>query len=296
MFKTIVLLSCLATVAMVTSTKLRTEDHTRLTGEQRAALDELMRRVLPKIKEDWVKDELYILKFLRAKNFNVDDAELYFLAHLSWRDDNRMRSILTEDFSDMKKDYPYKLDGYDKQGRPLLITDFGEWDLDRAAERGEIDRVLRYYDRMLEEAEQKVLDLQHQGKNITQFTWLMNQDNKATVSFAIARCYWHSANTYEKQHPGASSRVVFINSPSLFSPAMSAMRPLLSQETNDIFDNYGDEKEWKPILLDLVDPEQLPPSYGGTKGGKPKVLVGTFQGDMNKPGTWSWPKLFGFRQ
>ncbi|OXA38744.1 Protein real-time [Folsomia candida] len=164
MFKKIVLLSCLATVAMATSGKLRTEDHTRLTGEQRAALDELMRRVLPKIKEDWVKDELYVLKFLRAKNFNVDDAELFFLAHLSWRDDNKMKSILTEDFSDMKKNFPYKLDGYDKQGRPLLIMDFGDWDLDGAAERGEIDRVLRYYDRMLEEAEQKVLDLQHQGK------------------------------------------------------------------------------------------------------------------------------------
>ncbi|XP_035700722.1 SEC14-like protein 2 [Folsomia candida] len=126
----------------------------------------------------------------------------------------------------------------------------------------------------------------------------MNQDNKATVSFAAARCYWHAPSVYEKHHPGSSAKTMFINSPSLFSPVMSAMRPLMSQDTNEIMDNYGDENEWKPLLLDWVDPEQLPPSYGGTKGvkgGKGKILVGTFHGDANKPRSWSWPKAFGFR-
>ncbi|OXA38448.1 hypothetical protein Fcan01_26848 [Folsomia candida] len=279
-FKTIVLFSCLATVAMATTTtKLRMMDHTGLTGEQRAALDELMKRVLPKIKEDWVKDELYVLKFLRAKNFNVDDAELYFIGHLFWREDNKMSAILTEDFSDLKKDFPYKFDGHDKQGRPLLIMDFGSWDLDGAAERGQIDRVLRYYDRMLDEAEHKLLDLQHQGKNVTQFVWFLNQDNKASVSLAAARAYWHSATVYEKQHPGSGARMVLINSPSLFSSAMSAIRPLLSQDTNDIFDNYADEKEWKPILLDWADPDQLSPSYGGT-GVKAKFWPGGRNGSV----------------
>lgn len=84
--------------------------------------------------------------------------------------------------------------------------------------------------------------------------------------------------------------------PSLFTPVMSALRPMLSEQTNDIFDNYADETEWKPVLLDLVDPSQLPPSYGGTKG-KPKkkanLLVGTFHRDEN--GKWWWPSLFGGR-
>lgn len=48
--------------------------------------------------------------------------------------------------------------------------DFGKWDINKAAQKGELDRVLRYFDRMMEEAEMEVAKMQSSGKNVTQWT------------------------------------------------------------------------------------------------------------------------------
>jgi hypothetical protein len=80
--------------------------------------------------------------------------------------------------------------------------------------------------------------------------------------------------------------VLFHLDPSIFNSVMNAVRPIMSKKTNDIFKTFGEESEWKGIVNELVDPNQLPPSYGGTKGTKKRTIVGAFQRESN--GSWSW--------
>ncbi|OXA64754.1 retinal-binding protein [Folsomia candida] len=207
-----------------------------------------------------------------------------------------MQNILKENFSDLEKDFPYTIQGKDKEGRPLLLMDFGKWDINKAAQKGELDRVLRYFDRMMEEAEMEVAKMQSSGKNVTQWTWLVNQERTAHVNLPSARFYWYTANVLEQNHPAMASKLFLLNSPPVFNVVMKSVRPIMPSFSNDIFRMYGDESEWKNQVLDLVDASQLPPSYGGVKGlsknnAKNNLLVGTFQKEDD--GSWWWAKIFG---
>jgi len=75
----------------------------------------------------------------------------------------------------------------------------------------------------------------------------------------------------------------------IFNSVMGVVRPIMSQQTNEIFKTFGDKKEWKGIVDELVDPNQLPGAYGGTKGtfsALKQMLVYSFQ--RNNDGSWSW--------
>jgi hypothetical protein len=58
----------------------------------------------------------------------------------------------------------------------VLLMDFGKWDVRKSVDAGKLDRLLRYFDKMLDEAEMKVLEMQSMGKNVTQWLWLVDQD------------------------------------------------------------------------------------------------------------------------
>jgi len=94
-----VFLICVSLV--ITANCYSYEEDTRLTKSQAAALATLKKSVVPKLKRDFEKDDIYLLQFLRAKNFDPKKAEQYLLSESQWRTDYKMDSIHTEDFSDM---------------------------------------------------------------------------------------------------------------------------------------------------------------------------------------------------
>lgn len=44
--------------------------------------------------------------------------------NLKWREDNKMDTIHTEDWSDMEAEYPYHIEGFDKQGQPGMFKPY----------------------------------------------------------------------------------------------------------------------------------------------------------------------------
>lgn len=80
-----------------------------------------------------------------------------------------MDNVLKEDWSDFRKEYKYWIDGVDKEGRPILIIDVGEWDLRKASVTGQAKRLGRYIDSIYEEINEKVRTMRLvEGKNVTQ--------------------------------------------------------------------------------------------------------------------------------
>lgn len=59
----------------------------------------------------------------------------------------------------------------------MIQFDFGKWDLNKAVDSGKLDRLIRYYDKMLDEATMKVIDLQAQGHNVSQWIALGNMQD-----------------------------------------------------------------------------------------------------------------------
>ena len=61
---------------------------------------------------------------------------------------------------------------------------------------------------------------------------------------------------------GRLGKVAVINAPSTFTVIWNVVKPWLSKETASKVDILG--SDYKDVLLDLVDPENLPSSLGGT--------------------------------
>lgn len=46
--------------------------------------------------------------------------------NLKWREENKMDTILKEDFSELDRDYPYQIQFYDKEGNLFFGNLFAE--------------------------------------------------------------------------------------------------------------------------------------------------------------------------
>lgn len=62
--------------------------------------------------------DIYLVRWLRAVNWNIMEAGVLLLENLRWRKDNKMDTILEEDWSKFEEKFPYFVEGCDKEGRP----------------------------------------------------------------------------------------------------------------------------------------------------------------------------------
>ena len=79
-------------------------------------------------KVEHLEDEKKLLRFLRARNFDLPRAMDMYLKHLKWREDWDVDSILFKNFPERQKLLDYYPQGYhmcDKQGRPIYIQYLG---------------------------------------------------------------------------------------------------------------------------------------------------------------------------
>jgi hypothetical protein len=245
------------------------EQDTKLTKTQAQAFDKYKSRVLPKLTEDYQKEDHFLLRYLKAKNFDVQKGEDYILTDMKWRRDYKMDTIHNEDWSDMEKEYTMRVEGNDRDGRPLVIWELGDWDLRKAALAGKMDRVVRWTLKNWDMGMVKVRELQHQGKNITRWTMVLDLKNinpVTNVNPASLPYYISVSPSYHGHFPGLGDHIYLLNTPGIFQAVLGAVRPLLDDETRDHLKVHGkNEAQWLPILKQRVDLDQLPKRYGGTK-------------------------------
>lgn len=130
-----------------------------------------------------------------------------------------MDSISKVYWGDMKDEYPSDIDGYDRKGRPgrklsliphikipifclhnffmfdnpnlffpVATVNIGLWNVRRAVLTGQMPRLKRYILRLFELGKDKVIEMQYQGKNVTQLKVLMNLDGFNPVQHGCPLC------------------------------------------------------------------------------------------------------------
>ena len=78
----------------------------------------------------------------------------------------------------------------------------------------------------------------------------------------VIRAYMSSVTDVKEMETWRLGKVAVLNAPSTFTAIWSVVKPWLSKETAAKVDILG--SDYKDVLLDLVDPENLPSSLGGT--------------------------------
>ncbi|XP_035214971.1 SEC14-like protein 2 isoform X2 [Stegodyphus dumicola] len=268
-----------------------------LTPKQKEALDVLKSRIVDEVNPE-MKDDFYLyLRFLRARDFNVNLAEDMLRNHLAWRKANQIDNIIT-DFAPAKKNgqiessaiseikyesgselrksriavaikyLPFTRIGFDKDGCPVRYFAFGNMDskgILKSVKRNECIRgIIQCFEEdvaAMKEQSKKI------GKPVQQWTYIFNFDgytfakatHKPTLETLIALFVQYEAN-----YPERLKAAYIINASVYFSIAFSIIKPLLSGATLKKITIYGRDG-WKNELLKTIDPEVLPAFLGGDR-------------------------------
>jgi len=235
-------------------------DANRLTHEQLNAVGALRNLIGSELKEEFMAEDYYLAGWLNKYNFNVEKTLVELQKDLKWRDEQKLSSILSEDWKDMKARFPFSLESSDKTGSPVLYVDYGKWDVAKyLTEEGDsaINRYKRYSSLMLtEQAKAHVRQLRSEGRDVTQFMLLYNLDGVTPATHNCAQCsqLFGSQMSEHLEHPSLDlmiNRVMFVNMPASYIPMMT-------QNYKD-FEIYGEDRnQWEAKLLEYVERDQFP--------------------------------------
>ncbi|CAL8099390.1 unnamed protein product [Orchesella dallaii] len=265
---TFTLLKVFMVLAFAVSVKsVSFDEDVTISYTQKVSIDKLRQRVLPYIVEGYMKDDIYLVKWLRAANFDVRRAEKMFLENVRWRKASKLQTIEKEDFSDISDEYPYVLTGLDKQGRPVFVAMAGEWNIRNAIMTGRAPRVLRYLDQGLEVVARDIRRMQREGKNVTQANLIIDLNQFSVVTHACVQCLIRILDflsSYETHFPGMAHRIIFTNAPPAVQFVLDLVRQNCSKETRaamKVFDT--NRQRYEKALRELIDVEYIPEELGG---------------------------------
>ncbi|KAH9891614.1 CRAL/TRIO domain-containing protein [Cubamyces lactineus] len=220
-------------------------------------------------------DDDTLLRFLRARQFNLKQATLMWKNCQHWRKtvegvgiDELYRQ--TDPFDYPERDHvfdcwPLYFHKVDKKGRPLNFHHFGGINLNRLQKKMTLERFWQTVIVNCEALTREVLPAAAEaagkpipgtfvvvdlsGFGISQF-WQMK--DFARSSFQVSQDYF----------PETMAQLAIVNAPMGFSTIWNVMKPWLAKETVAKVAIYG--SDYRGALLELIDEDALPASLGGT--------------------------------
>ncbi|ODM91709.1 SEC14-like protein 4 [Orchesella cincta] len=240
-----------------------------LTFEEKTTLDKFKQQVINVLPEEFMKSDFYLIRWLRARNWDIPAAKTMLFDNLKWRKENKIKSILQEDWSDLEQDFPASFSTTDKMSRPIITMEMGDWDFRAAVLTGKAQRLNRYLIYTIERYVNSVFEAQAAGRNVTRVLVLVDLEGFSLRKHACPLCIpilirWTA--TMESYYPQFTNEIIVINAPTTITVPFNSIKPLMSQDTRDQFQIFGtDKQQWVKYLDSKVDRSQRTQRYGGTK-------------------------------
>ncbi|XP_009144742.1 patellin-4 [Brassica rapa] len=201
--------------------------------------------------------DVILLKFLRARDFKVNDAFEMLKKTLKWRKEQKIDSVLGEDFGEDLASAAY-MNGLDRESRPVCYnvyqTTFG-------SEQSR-ENLLRWRFQLMEKGIQK-LDLKPGGvTSLLQIHDLKNCPGLSKTELWVA--IKNAIVALQDNYPELVSKNVFINVPLWFYAVSTFLSPFLTQRTKSKF-VVTRPANATDTLLKYIPAEEIPVQYGGFK-------------------------------
>ncbi|XP_024522005.1 phosphatidylinositol/phosphatidylcholine transfer protein SFH1-like isoform X2 [Selaginella moellendorffii] len=211
-----------------------------------------------------------LVRFLKARSFDVWKAKAMYEAMLQWRAEVRADAIKQE-FDFQERDatqelYPRFYHKVDKLGRPIYIERLGKLRLEELFKVTSMERMLLdhikeweiFVDVRLPAASRDA------GRAITQSLAILDLKGVVVkhVSKQVRQFVRAILRIDQDFYPEFLGKMVIVNAPVYFKALWSIVKPWLDNQTQKKIEVHG--TNYVPRLLELVDAESLPSFLGGS--------------------------------
>uniref|UniRef100_A0A3B4A7L5 Uncharacterized protein n=1 Tax=Periophthalmus magnuspinnatus TaxID=409849 RepID=A0A3B4A7L5_9GOBI len=214
------------------------------------------------------KDE-HILRFLRARDFNIDKAREILCQSLTWRKQHQVDYLLETWTSPqvLQDFYTGGWHHHDRDGRPLYILRLGHMDtkgLVRAlGEESLLRHVLSINEEGLRRCEENTKVF---GRPISCWTCLVDLEglNMRHLWRPGVKALLRIIEVVEANYPETLGRLLILRAPRVFPVLWTLVSPFIDENTRKKFLIYaGNDYQGPGGLVDYIDKEIIPDFLGG---------------------------------
>ncbi|XP_053196543.1 SEC14-like protein 2 [Scomber japonicus] len=238
-----------------------------LSPKQNEILTEFRGRIEDILPNLPAQHDHYLLRWLRARSFNVQKAEAMIRKHVEFRKQMKVDSIIS-DFKPPEVIERYVsggMCGYDRDGSPIWYDVIGPLDpkglLLSATKQDFMKTKIRHTEMLHRECRRQTEKL---GKNIEAITLIYDCEGLGLKHIwkPAVEAYGEILTMFEDNYPEGLKRLFLIKAPKMFPMAYNLIKHFLCEETRSKIIVLG--SNWQEVLRKHIDPEQLPMAYGGT--------------------------------
>ncbi|KAI0759746.1 CRAL-TRIO domain-containing protein [Trametes elegans] len=240
-----------------------------LTVPQQHALDTLRKR----LQDDGLfvperMDDATLLRFLRARKFDVEKALAMIVSCEQWRKEFGVEELWNNfDFKEkalVDKYYPQYYHKTDKEGRPLYVERLGLLDIKAlyaiTTQERQLQRLVYEYEKFLRE--RLPACSRAVGHPVETSCTILDLANVSLSNFYRVKDYvMAAASIGQDRYPETMGKFYIINAPWAFSTVWTFIKPWLDEATVAKIDILG--SSYKDKLLAQVPAENLPKEFGG---------------------------------
>jgi len=210
--------------------------------------------------------DILLLKFLTAREFKVNDAFEMLKNTLKWRKENKIDSIMDDDFGNEYDTMAYTR-GLDREGHMVCYNVYGVFANDEVYNKtigteATRERFLRWRFQLMEKQIQK-LDFKPSGvSSLLQINDLKNTPGPSRKDLRLATK--RAVGILQDNYPEFVARNIFINVPFWYYAYNALLSPFLTQRTKSKF-VFSRPARVTETLLKYIGAEQIPVLYGGLR-------------------------------
>uniref|UniRef100_A0A8D2J875 SEC14 like lipid binding 5 n=1 Tax=Varanus komodoensis TaxID=61221 RepID=A0A8D2J875_VARKO len=240
----------------------------QLTPMQESCLIRLRQWLQETHKGKIPKDE-HILRFLRARDFNIDKAREMLCQSLMWRKQYQVDYILQtwRPPSLLEEYYTGGWHYQDKDGRPLYILRLGQMDTKGLVKALGEESLLRHVLSINEEGQKRCEENTNLfGRPIMSWTCLVDLEglNMRHLWRPGVKALLRTIEVVEDNYPETLGRLLIVRAPRVFPVLWTLVSPFINENTRQKFLIYsGNNYQGPGGLVDYLDKDVIPDFLGG---------------------------------
>ncbi|CUV06571.1 unnamed protein product [Cryptosporidium hominis] len=266
--------------------------------EQQLKLSNLLENFNLNLESISESDYKLFFRFLKARQFNVEKSTEMLNKYFEWRGKKKVAELINTTQIPIKIDlYQRAYHGIDRLGRPIYIDCIGSSNIKQMLE---IHPEKNFFNQWIYEYEflvnvisiscqiynalkehlpkdsditninkDEIMNLLSLGEiQFQNFSTLniidMSGFNMGKFDGNCRKVIKELVSISQNYYPELLGKMIVINAPSIFGIIWNFLKPLIDERTAKKISVYTHSDDWKSVLFDLVDPDQLPKFLGGS--------------------------------